>query len=282
MTGLNLETFLHLLRADWGAWVSLGAVVLLLAVMTWTSWGSRRALRKCLVLSLMVHLGIVLYGSTLPNYLHAGASNAQLDGSKDGIRQIRVAALVEKADAGGLVSTNAQRGRRTAVWDRPSDLLALADPSLRPARPDPEKQVLERSNDVLAPAPLASASPDVNPPEPPRPEPRPASPAPAQAAPARPQVAPAQASEIPKVVVASPAGPEDDGPSSLSNQRLRPERLDAASAKVEATRAQPAPVALPDAPALDAPASARSLEPRPRPATAPLNATAPVAATDAE
>src|SRR5207253_2066929 len=52
MTGLNLETFLHLLRADLGAWATLGAVALLLALMAWTSWGSRRALRKCLMLSI--------------------------------------------------------------------------------------------------------------------------------------------------------------------------------------------------------------------------------------
>ena len=31
MTGLNLESFLHLLRADLGAWVSLGLIVVVLA-----------------------------------------------------------------------------------------------------------------------------------------------------------------------------------------------------------------------------------------------------------
>src|ERR1700744_4950460 len=66
MTGLDLETFLQLLRADVGAWATLGLVVVVLALMTWTSWGSRRALRKCLVLSIAAHLGLVLYGSTLP------------------------------------------------------------------------------------------------------------------------------------------------------------------------------------------------------------------------
>ena len=66
MTGLNLETFLHLLRADLGAWASLGAIVLVLALMAWTSWGSRKVLRKCLVLSVVAHLGLALFGSTLP------------------------------------------------------------------------------------------------------------------------------------------------------------------------------------------------------------------------
>ena len=64
MTGLNLESFLHLLRADLGAWALLGLVVCVIMVMVWTSWGSRRALRKCLVLSITAHLGLALYGST--------------------------------------------------------------------------------------------------------------------------------------------------------------------------------------------------------------------------
>jgi len=56
MTGLNLESFLHLLRADVGVWSTLGVIAFLLALMTWTSWGSRRVLRKCLVLSVASHL----------------------------------------------------------------------------------------------------------------------------------------------------------------------------------------------------------------------------------
>ena len=42
MTGLNLESFLHLLRADLGAWALLGLVVCVIMAMVWTSWGSRR------------------------------------------------------------------------------------------------------------------------------------------------------------------------------------------------------------------------------------------------
>ena len=58
VTGLNLESFLRLLRADVGAWATLGLIVLLLALMAWTSWGARRALRKCLVLSIVAHFGL--------------------------------------------------------------------------------------------------------------------------------------------------------------------------------------------------------------------------------
>ena len=42
MTGLNLESFLHLLRADLGAWTVLGVVVSVLALMTWTVLVARR------------------------------------------------------------------------------------------------------------------------------------------------------------------------------------------------------------------------------------------------
>ena len=66
MTGLNLETFLHLLRADLGAWASLARSCSVLALMAWTSWGSRKVLRKCLVLWVIAHLVLVLYGSMLP------------------------------------------------------------------------------------------------------------------------------------------------------------------------------------------------------------------------
>ena len=67
MTGLNLEAFLKLHRADWGAWLSLGVIVGVLALMAWTSFGRRRALRKCLVLSVAAHIGLVAYGGALPD-----------------------------------------------------------------------------------------------------------------------------------------------------------------------------------------------------------------------
>src|SRR5215210_2527781 len=90
MTGLNLETFLHLLRADLGAWASLGVIALLLALLSWTSWGSRRALRKCLVLSVVVHLGLALYGSTYPILQLSFSRSTEAETAGVRIRQIRV------------------------------------------------------------------------------------------------------------------------------------------------------------------------------------------------
>ena len=95
MTGLNLESFLHLLRADLGAWAVLGLIVFALVLMVWTSWGSRRALRKCLVLSVTAHAGLALYGSTLLVMLRAFPPRSVEDPKRERIRQIRVAPWVE-------------------------------------------------------------------------------------------------------------------------------------------------------------------------------------------
>src|SRR5437764_1100024 len=101
MTGLNLESFLHLLRADLGAWATFGVIVVLLALMTWTSWGSRRVLRKCLVLSVAAHIGLVLYGSTLPVVLLALQSKGKPEASPERIRKIRVTPWTEPAGRPG-------------------------------------------------------------------------------------------------------------------------------------------------------------------------------------
>src|SRR6516162_3329653 len=65
MTGLDLESFLLLLRADLTTWMLVGLATIGIALLVWSCWRSRRALRKCLVLSLAAHFGLVLYGSTI-------------------------------------------------------------------------------------------------------------------------------------------------------------------------------------------------------------------------
>src|SRR5205823_5735723 len=95
MTGLDLESFLLLLRADLSAWVVLGLASLGLALLIWSCWGSRRALRKCLVLSLAAHLGLVLYGSTIPAVRLAIPGGTPDAAHRPHIRKIRVAPLVE-------------------------------------------------------------------------------------------------------------------------------------------------------------------------------------------
>ena len=132
MTGLDLETFLHLLRADLGAWATLGVAGVGLALLVWSSWRSRRVLRRCLVLSLAAHLGLVMYGSTVPAVRKAVRGGTADPTDREHIRQIRVAPLVESGDddgAGrpggggeGLVggATPGACGLRSRLWPIPS------------------------------------------------------------------------------------------------------------------------------------------------------------------
>jgi hypothetical protein len=101
MTGLDLESFLLLLRADLSAWLVLAVLTLGLALLVWLCWGSRRALRKCLVLSMVAHVGLVLYGSTVPAVHFAVRGDRREAAGRSHIRQIRVAPLVESARSSG-------------------------------------------------------------------------------------------------------------------------------------------------------------------------------------
>src|SRR3954467_14798332 len=115
MTGLNLETFLHLLRADLGAWATLGLIAGLLALMAWTSWGARRALRKCLVLSVIAHFGLALYGGTRPFLLLASHPDEPPPGER--IRRIEV---IPTADDRGAAPGNPGDPRSAGLparWD---------------------------------------------------------------------------------------------------------------------------------------------------------------------
>ncbi|MBV8229887.1 MAG: hypothetical protein JO329_07885, partial [Planctomycetaceae bacterium] len=199
MTGLNLEMFLHLLRADLGAWATLGAIVLLLGLMTWTSWGSRRALRKCLVLSIAAHVGLALYGSTLPFLLLMLPTSESNPASRDRIRQIRVSPWVEGSEER---SADGRAGGRVWEWDRSREPLALADVSIARPRPGaPESESIARSQPA-APT-LPDAAPEVDPDVAAAPEARAMPPeAEASPAPALPGAAPAAAGEVPEVAVA--------------------------------------------------------------------------------
>lgn len=159
MTGLDLEPFLRLLRADLGVWISLAAVFVVLGLMAWTSWGSRRALRKCLVLSILAHVGLLLYGNGLPSTSGGGYGE---ESSRERIQEIRLV-----GDDGRPLSpdeSTPSRGdgdaRPVAAWDRPTDLSAPPDPALRAAKPSP----------VAAPPPVRTApdrlaTPSASPPD---------------------------------------------------------------------------------------------------------------------
>ena len=167
MTGLDLETFLQLLRADVGAWASLALVVVVLALMTWTSWGSRRALRKCLVLSIAAHVGLLLYGSTLPL---VAALLKERPGAFDEPPPVRVqlapTAGGTLADAAEVKGRDGTSSKTVAFWDRAGDAATLADPTIRPAMPAEPKTAVEPTRPESAPVAPESVTLDVNPPAP--------------------------------------------------------------------------------------------------------------------
>src|SRR3954454_12593371 len=90
MNGLDLESFLLLLRADLGTWALVGIGTLILGLLVWVSWGSRQVLRKCLALSIVAHAGLALYGSTVPSVFRAFRAGARDPADGTHIRQIRV------------------------------------------------------------------------------------------------------------------------------------------------------------------------------------------------
>src|ERR1700679_1508255 len=112
MTGLDLESFLLLLRADLTTWMVLGLATLGLAVLVWSSWRSRRALRNYLVLSLVAHLGLVLYGSTIPAVMWTVGQRRRDAQDRSHIRQIRVAPLHEANSTHGGAQLSASGQNR--------------------------------------------------------------------------------------------------------------------------------------------------------------------------
>ena len=226
VTGLNLETFLWLLRADLAAWGTLALIAFLLALMTWTSWGSRRVLRKCLALSIVAHCVLVVYGGTIPIVRMAlGTKDAR--SPRERLRQVRVSrpAPLNGSDPAGSDARSASgvgRSQAFAAWDRPESGFSMPDAKL--AMPESDRLRFQipaiRPGQRVALAPPI-AEPDTETPAPPEPkvsdEPQVA------AAPAPPaQVSPATGDEVPAVVV-TPLERSDPGlgPAARSDARLR-------------------------------------------------------------
>lgn len=118
-TGLDLESFLLLLRADLSTLSLYALGILVLGLMLWLSWGSRRALRRCLAISVAAHVVLAVYGSTVPSFFRAIGPSLRDDPRQTHIREIRVlpVALPPKTSAPGGAS--------------------LAPPASRPEKPTP-------------------------------------------------------------------------------------------------------------------------------------------------
>ncbi len=173
MTGLDLESFLLLLRADLGVWLMLALAVVGLAFLVWSSWRSRRALRNCLVVSLAAHLALLVFGSTFPGMLWSLSPSHRDRNERPHIREIRVATLVDPATRGvgqSLVSNRTTmakgdapaaraQGPRLDLVDVP---LPLADAHLEVRRPpaaEPIASLLKPNLVEHSPAAAATAVP---------------------------------------------------------------------------------------------------------------------------
>ena len=173
MTGLNLETFLQLLRVAPGAWASLGVAVILLALMTWTSWGSRRALRKCLFLSIAAHFALISYGGSSPEIQRFFRLGSKPPKPAPAIERIRVTSVEDPPRPNRDRTAPGQSGRPVSAWDRDGGSIALADASRlppRPDRPDSTPAPLEPPKAAEASLPIGTA-PDLAAPDSPAPEP---------------------------------------------------------------------------------------------------------------
>ncbi len=218
MTGLDLESFLQLLRADVGAWASLGLVAVVLGLMTWTSWGSRRALRKCLVLSITAHVGLLLYGSTFPAI--AALLREQPDAFDDAppVRvQLAPTPSGTLADAAEVRGRDGKSSRAVADWDRAGDSAGLADPSIRPITPGEAPKPIDSTRPESAPVAPESVVFEVNPPPPTASAP---TPGPATT----PSAAPAEPSGVAAAVAAKPIEAANEIPI-VDSGRMRPDRV---------------------------------------------------------
>jgi hypothetical protein len=171
MTGLDLESFLLLLRADLAIWAILVLAGVGVAFLVWSCWRSRRLLRNCLVASLAVHLGLVLYGSTFPTVMWSLGVDRRDPARSAHIRRIRVAPLPEAARLPGRdqlpaiappeLSNGARRAPRSLRWDMVDAPLALADAPVRAPRPKVENGVSTTKSvqALAAPAAVETATP---------------------------------------------------------------------------------------------------------------------------
>jgi hypothetical protein len=172
MNGLDLESFLLLLRADLSVWLMLGLATMGLGFLVWASWSSRRALRNCLVVSLAAHLAFVLFGSAFPGIVWRLTPNRRQPDERSHIREIRVATLLDQAGrraSESIVSSRTPKQKNDEKakaqgprWDLVDVRLPMPDEQLRVGRPaelDQGKAELKPKLAETAPAAATIATP---------------------------------------------------------------------------------------------------------------------------
>lgn len=219
MTGLNLVTFLQLLRTDAAVWTSLAILGSLLGLMVWTSLRARWLLRRCLALSVLLHLGVIATGgqtewgrrllgpwelsrSTPPGERLARIEIAsESEGGEPGTTEMRRAVGAASMGPDGQMMV----GPPLAIWDRPSlkGFQRLDEPETLAMRPEPSQaELIRRTEPTTAVAPEA-ANPEAA--ALPAPEPEAVAVAPTNEPPEpMPAMAPAETGELPEVAEVTP------------------------------------------------------------------------------
>jgi hypothetical protein len=174
----SAEFFLGLL------WVAMAAIAVSLLVLVTTRWGQSRPLRKCLVLSVVVHLWLIAFLATVRI-----AGPAVQAGPPEVRVRLDDGTAVEEADARGPSTKEKPREVSARPWFLPP-VQPKAAPPEPPAPPKPDRPSPDRSADPAAPKapdsspPAAPKAPDPLPSAPPqRQEPGPPSRGPAVAKP---------------------------------------------------------------------------------------------------
>ncbi|MFM1802009.1 MAG: hypothetical protein RJA81_1361, partial [Planctomycetota bacterium] len=130
MNGLDLDLFLRLVQTEFAAWILLGAVVLGLILTVWAGVGSHKALRKCLILSVVAHVLLMRYGQPVQwtqsglGILGSSIQDAEAESPPlpVGIRSLEILDIVDASESGSGLSNDASssgsgngRGSRNGI-----------------------------------------------------------------------------------------------------------------------------------------------------------------------
>lgn len=264
MNGIDLEQFLRIVQTDFAVWLFLILTLLLMVLAIWAGAGTHKALRKCLVLSVVAHVLLVRYGhpvewtrsglGALATSLEQGPDEAQP--LPPGIRSLEILDIQSINSAASGFGSNQQgsktgsgRGAARGILpgEIPENLPEINTAGTRPERPVApiaEIALNERPKQEALALPSAAIAQSL-PTTAPKPEERPAT---ASVKPAGPEPAQAQGptgiSEQERRqslgnTVAKPAVPRVSTPlptPGIERRTVRPESVAANSAAVTPDR----------------------------------------------
>jgi len=145
-------------------WAAMAGIAVTLAMLLTTRWGQSRPLRKCLVLSVVVHLWLIAFLATVKivrPVVQAGPPEVRV--------RLDDGTAVEKTDAPGPSTKEKPREASGRPWFLPPVQPKVAPPE-PPAPPKPDRPSHDQSADLAAPKapdPLPPAAPKAPEPLPP-------------------------------------------------------------------------------------------------------------------